>query len=405
MRTAFCLWRFPDVAEPYVLDEIAGLVEAGHDVSIFAFTQGDREPLHEEVARYGLLERTTFERRSRSRAGKALVTAAQLGSLAITRPGIARATLQGPARTFATRVRAAAQFRALRDPRAPFDVIYPQPGDVGTFIAPLLVSNPARFAVGFQGGDMYRFGERSAEAYRAAFAQASLVLVPSEWGRRRLEEIGCPRERIRVVPTATDERFFTFNPHPRKPGEPLRLLSVGRLAPMKGYEYAVRAVASIAAAEPVSYTIAGPDGPAAELIRALIGELGLEGTVRLAGPVARAGVRDLMREAHVFLLPSVTDAAAEKETASVVAREASSSGLPIVASTACGNPEFVLDGVTGFLVPERDPGAIAGAIRQFIAAPELIDTLGRNGRERVCREFTLAVRVRRLDALFRGLES
>ncbi len=62
----------------------------------------------------------------------------------------------------------------------------------------------------------------------------------------------------------------------------------------------------------------------------------------------------------------------------------------VVATKVGGVPELVEDGVTGFLVPPRDPDALAGALQRLIADPELRRRMGEAGREKALRKFTLS---------------
>jgi len=76
-------------------------------------------------------------------------------------------------------------------------------------------------------------------------------------------------------------------------------------------------------------------------------------------------------------------------------------GLPVVATKVGGVPELVEDGVTGFLVPPRDPGALAGALQKLIADPELRRRMGQAGREKALKEFTLDRMFRETERVYR----
>ena len=76
-----------------------------------------------------------------------------------------------------------------------------------------------------------------------------------------------------------------------------------------------------------------------------------------------------------------------------------------MATAVGGNPEAVLDGVTGYLVPPRDSRALADAVLRVLALPDRGRALGRAGRERVLEEFQLDTMVRRYEALYDDLLS
>jgi glycosyltransferase involved in cell wall biosynthesis len=84
-------------------------------------------------------------------------------------------------------------------------------------------------------------------------------------------------------------------------------------------------------------------------------------------------------------------------------REAMSLGVPVIASAAGGNPELVVDGDSGLLVPPRDPAAMAAAVRRLLIDAPLAGRLARGGRERVEIDFSSEVRLDRIEALYSRL--
>jgi len=84
-------------------------------------------------------------------------------------------------------------------------------------------------------------------------------------------------------------------------------------------------------------------------------------------------------------------------------REAMALGKPVIASAAGGNPELVVDGESGILVPPRDPAATAAAVRRLLMDPALSARLARGGRQRVEAGFSAEVRLDRIEALYARL--
>jgi len=75
-------------------------------------------------------------------------------------------------------------------------------------------------------------------------------------------------------------------------------------------------------------------------------------------------------------------------------------GLPVVATEVGGVPELVEDGVTGFLVPPKDPDALAAALQKLIADPELRRRMGQAGRKKALKEFTLSRMLRETQRIY-----
>jgi glycosyltransferase involved in cell wall biosynthesis len=168
-------------------------------------------------------------------------------------------------------------------------------------------------------------------------------------------------------------------------------VSVGWLRWLKGYEYALLAVAELAGeGVPVTLDILGGDPPpdvgeGSERARILHSAraLGLEDRVRLRGHVEPGEVVATLQRSDALLHASLSEGLPN------VVLEAMACGLPVVATDVGGTREAVRDGVDGFVVPSRDPRAAAAALRTLWQDRALRERMGRSGRERVEAEFTL----------------
>ncbi|MDO9398643.1 MAG: glycosyltransferase [Herbiconiux sp.] len=179
---------------------------------------------------------------------------------------------------------------------------------------------------------------------------------------------GVPAERLAVVPPGVDTQLF--HPGPPDEGQPF-VLVLARIQPLKGVELALEAVASIREADRPLLVVAGGTSPGHEAYAAGLleraAELGLE--VRFLPAQSRPDTADLLRRAALLLVPS------HSETFGLVALEAAASGTPVVAYRTSGLTESVVDGVSGMLLPSRDPRAWGEAIRGLLADRERRATL------------------------------
>jgi glycosyltransferase involved in cell wall biosynthesis len=119
------------------------------------------------------------------------------------------------------------------------------------------------------------------------------------------------------------------------------------------------------------------DGPERGTLERLARELGIEKHVLFAGKVSH---RELLRwyaAADVFVLPSLS------EGRPTVINEAMAAGCAVIASQISGIPEQVTDGYNGFLVPPRDPGALAGKIAYLAENEAEIARMGGNSRRKL----------------------
>ena len=177
-----------------------------------------------------------------------------------------------------------------------------------------------------------------------------------------------------------------FEPRARRErhiDEPIRLVSAGRLMWAKGYELALDAIAKVVeAGVAVDYTIYG-DGTYAEAIRFAIRQRGLEHCARLGGALGREQMPDAYSDSDIMV-----HAAIEEGFCNAVI-EAQAMELPVVTSDAGGLPENVEDQVTGFVVPRRDPDAMATRIIQLARDSALRRRMGAAGRQRALARFNL----------------
>jgi len=215
----------------------------------------------------------------------------------------------------------------------------------------------------------------------------------------------CPSARVEVVPNGVDTRVF----RPVSPDrELLRTLGLagravlgfsGELRRKKGLTVLLPALAELARERPVTLLAAGgvraDDLGTVELFRRQHPEVHLV-ALPPRDPAALPPVYALM---DVFVHPSLRDGLPNGLL------EAMACGRPVVAAAAGGIPDAVRDGTDGLLVDPGDVGALVGALRRVLDDRDLAARLGAAGRERVRRDFTPEVEVRRYRALHRELRA
>lgn len=144
--------------------------------------------------------------------------------------------------------------------------------------------------------------------------------------------------------------------------EPLQLLSIGRAHWIKGYDYALRCCRMLKEKNvPFTYTIIGGAGD--EELLFLRHDLGLQDCVFLEKRMPQQEVFDLMRQASLLVMPSL------EEGVPNVMVEAMAIGLPVLSTNCGGVPELITQDVSGWMVPIRDPEAMAAAIEGFTDLP------------------------------------
>lgn len=225
----------------------------------------------------------------------------------------------------------------------------------------------------------------------------TLGLCASGELRDLLRASGVPDDRLRVHRLGID--LTRFQPGIRPEGE-VRVIMIGRFVEKKGFDDGLRAFAEVAREIPsLSLTLVG-DGPDAGKLRRLAEALGVGARVRFTGPLAPDDVADRLRTSHVLLAPSVVDRHGNRESGLIVVKEASACSTVPIGTRHGGIPEIIDDGVTGFLVAERDVSGLAERLRRVSLDPALRERLGAAGREKMAREYDNRARVRALEELY-----
>jgi len=182
------------------------------------------------------------------------------------------------------------------------------------------------------------------------------------------------------------------------PGRP-RLVSVGRCIEKKGFADLIDACALLRhRGFDFECDIIG-GGPLEEALRARIAERGLQGIVSLPGPQPQEEVRRLLVNARIFVLACATEPDGGMDTLPTVIVEAMAAGLPVVSTRLAAVPEMVEHGVTGLLVEEKQPTALADALATILRDPAMGVRFGACGKTAAAERFAAEVTVGELRKL------
>jgi colanic acid/amylovoran biosynthesis glycosyltransferase len=408
LRIAIFIGTFPAVSETFIQRQIAGLIARGHEVDIYAETREDPTvPVHAETKKYRLLDRTTFMDMppevapwelpvwpitGRTWPPGSATSILNCARLARALPKIARCYLSAPRLTSqalsesefgyqASSLSALYRLDKLRAQKKKYDILHAHFGPVGDSFrfakelwrAPLIVS--------FHGYDYSNTPrELGSDVYKKLFAIVDAITVNSQFASRAVESLGCPSEKIKRINYGLDLTDFPFRERTVKPGETVRILSVGRLVEKKGFEYALRAIAILQKQHSnFRYDIIG-DGPLKESLEPLARELGLGKAVQFLGARNTDFIRGAMSDAHLFLLPSVSASDGDQEGTPVSILEAQACGLPVVSTLHAGIPEILPQEHVDFLAPERNIAALAERLIYIIEHPTSWAHIGAAGR-------------------------
>ncbi len=394
---------FPKLSETFIVSKATGLLEAGWDVHV-ACQRSDREewghfPSGVAAALEGRVHAAWPAER---RLLAAALAPAAIGSCLLYNPRATGRLLLRDSPRIGWRSLSRLYLDATLIRLSP-DLVHFEFGTLAlgkTYLKELL---GCRMSVSFRGFDVNFAGLEEPNYFAEVFREADLIHCLGEGLWRRVVQRGCPADKDHVlIPPAIDTN--SFDPGERRtapvvgtPERPLRILGVGRLVWQKGYEDALQAVSLLRKAGiSVEYRIVG-DGSYSSAVAYARHEMGLDDCVRLLGAVSPAAVKREMLWADVFLHAAVSEGFCN----AVV--EAQAMELPVVCTDASGLTENVDDGMTGIVVPRRDPEALARGTSRLAADPSLRERMGRAGRRRVLDRFRIGDQIAAFDRAYARL--
>ena len=406
MKIAYVVDRFPAISETFVLAQVTGMIDKGHDVHVFARRGPAAQVAHPLVEQYRLREITTYTGIPPTSAFARIRTAAR-----ILKSAIEKGQLSGVAKTLNVfRFGRTAFSLRLLITSAPYfdhpniDVVHCQFGNLATHLWQLRACGALAGALitSFRGTDAMKYAARRPDRFARLFSDGEKFLAVSNAVRGKLIDVGCPGSKIAVLRSGINLERFRFRG--RQPfHDPIRVISVGRLAPNKGIEFCIRAIDLLRRrGVDVRYRIIG-GGPLRSDLESLVDELGVIDIVEFEGPTASDRVVEALNAADVLVTPSITGLHGEQEGLPNAPKEAMAVGVPVIATPIGGIPELVKEGETGFHIEERDPESIADTILRIRDAGEALDSVIATARELIEREFDIERLNDRLDATYQEL--
>ena len=266
LKIAYIITSFPKLSETFILNQIIGLIDRGHQVEVIACNHPGEEQIHEDVKRYGLLERVRY---LNWKEGKGIIEAQNAEAIA---------------------------------PCLDADVVHAhflaRPADMALDI---LQRVGIPYIVTAHAYDI--FINPNVERLRERCNGAARVLTVSEYNRTYMikllgEEFG---ERIFVHRLGVDLKRFPYIDRSGRTGKNVTILFVGRLVEKKGPLDALESFASLRHKVPGVRLVMIGDGPLAKPLDERINELGISNCVERVGAATTEQVTQRMTEADIFL--------------------------------------------------------------------------------------------------------
>jgi glycosyltransferase involved in cell wall biosynthesis len=279
------------------------------------------------------------------------------------------------------------------------DIVLCHFGYTALRILPILKQFKLPLVVHFHGRDIsaslrskwYRW------SFKSMIQQLSAAVVVGGHQRSKLTKEYCIKsDKVFLIPCGVPTGQFTPGNSCRKRND-IVFVSVSRISEEKGVEYSLRAFNEVVSIYPnLRYVIVG-DGPLKDKMERLSLELGLGEKVSFVGSKSPREIRELLCESDVFVQHSVESSNGWVEGFGVTIAEASAMNLPVVVTSCGGITDQVIDGVTGYIVPQRDVNAMADRMKRLVEDIDLRSKMGRAGRTRMVKNFDTKKQIQKLE--------
>lgn len=209
---------------------------------------------------------------------------------------------------------------------------------------------------------------------------------------------GCPATKFELtyngVPIASaDTRTVALSP-------PYQLLAVGRLVGKKGFVYLLHACAMLRERSVAFHLHLVGNGPHLRRLKSLCRSLSLDRHVTFHGFQRYEKIPDFFKAADICIMPCIIDGSGDRDGIPTVILESLLHSVPVITTPVSGIPELIEEGVTGSMVPQKDPAAIARAILALVSDREAAHRMARNGNRKVREVFNAEANHRRVLSLY-----
>lgn len=351
MKILMLVACFPKLHNVSVMNQITGLIDRGHDVTIYSFSKGDFINIQKDVIKYDLISKMISK---------------------------------------------------LPDSLDEYDIVMFQMGHK-LFNIRKTHNYKGKIVVCMRGYDITGYLKEHPNAYNEYFETCDLFLPVCRAFKNLLIKEGCPRDKVVVQHSSIDCAKFKF----RKKRLPMRgsinWVSAGRLVEKKGLIYSILAFERLLKKYPnMKYTIIG-EGVLKDALKHIVRMLGLQRKIKFVPLLIHEEYINILNKSHIFILPSVTAQNNNQEGIANVLKEAMAVGVLVITTKHSGNAELITNGVSGFLLPERDIDSICYTIEHILRTHELWVPMQVAGAKKVKKDFDKEKESDKLEAILYNL--
>jgi colanic acid/amylovoran biosynthesis glycosyltransferase len=409
LNVLFVVDEMPSISTPFILNQIVGILEKGHEISIFSRARGDLKVIHDEIERYGILNKTTYLNPIKESILSRFIYFMKYSFIVFFRnPGLFFKSIN-PKKEYARSLRLFHEVHgAMALPKKKYDIIHAQFGPLGKMMMRLkdLQLVEGKLITHFRGYDVSRLIRfESKNYYDELKVKGDFFLANSYFFRDRAIEIGVAEDNIDVLYSGIQSDKF-YNKKSIKTfvtSDTLQIGSVGRLSGKKGYEYCIETVKILKEAGiSFNYEIVG-NGPFKEKLMKKVAELDLLDSVSFLGNMNHDDISTFLKNKDLFLSHNVTDENGDQDAPVNTLKEAVLAGCICFSTYHGGIPELIEHGVNGFMCEEKDSSGMAKNILDNIYNNSNLGKLVEAGQEKVMNTFDNEIISNRLENFYYNL--
>ncbi|WP_028401704.1 glycosyltransferase [Ectobacillus panaciterrae] len=407
MKILFVVDQFPKLSETFVLNQITGLIDQGHEVEILAQKPRSKEVFHEDIKKYSLINKTIYYNVPSKKEDILKESFRFLFNKFFNNPILLFKSLNflkyGKEALYLRHILVLKDLISEKRPLE-YDIIHCHFGPNGllaTILRDLGIIKGKVYTT-FHGYDMTTYLKyRGNNIYNFLFSKGDVFLPISDFWKQKLKTLGCEESKIMIHPMGVD--INKFSPVKSKLKGTIKLLSVARFVEKKGIKFAIDAVSKlINEGYDVEYSIIG-DGPLKAELQTQVANSNTQDRIKFLGWKKQEDAILLIERSDIFLAPSIIGADGDMEGIPVVLMEAMAMQKVVISTYHSGIPELIINNENGFLVPEKDSDAIYEKIKFIIENDKYTEKICYSARESIEDKHNITTLNKKLERLFESV--
>lgn len=407
LKVLFFVGIFPAISESWLVEQAIDLIDKGVEIKIVSFKRGPKGHVSEKIERYGLIRNAIYLNFPTNKVKRCFLAVPLLFRILFFKPTVLLRVFNfkkyGKPSASLENLFLAAPLVGVVDE---YDVIHCHFGMTANRFLKIkdLLNIKHKFLTTFYGQDSSRYiNAKGPLIYNRLKTESSYFLVMTNEMKDRLAALGFLEQKLLVHYTGVSVNNYNFQPRSYDGNREFRIVSVGRFVPKKGFDDLLRATALISKSyKNFKVHIIGGGEEGNNLLK-LAQELGVSAFVEFKGIMPHSETLKFFEKNDIIVQLSKTAPDGDTDDLPFVLLEGQISGLPAITTDHVGIPEGILDGKTGFLVPEGDYAAAAEKIQFLMQNPNKLKEFSENAHHFIREKFDLDSLNDRLIYLYRSL--